>query len=349
VRIGEKAYYLLVVLIFSILLARFLPIPFGVFTVISGSMEPSIRILDIAIVFGREYSVGDVIAWCTTPWHCVMHRVVDITEDSVMTKGDVNPVPDPPIPRSLVKGKVIFIVARELWLPVFLGLLTYILYDYRKIIPPKLALNMLAIVTYVILLAVAISLITPQTWLYIPLPELYLSRYYVVEKGVDCLVIMGFNALNIGIEEVLSLKVFNESVKPYSYNSTIVEFVVPEHLMLYAVSEGRKLYVSLEAKLTRMGYLKGSYQIVVTPVKPRVYVENKSLVIENPSCYPIAFNITWMILKPEGEWEYVSEIIVIKRGSTTLNPPFQEVAAYVYVDVRYRFMGSNHIERLEVR
>ena len=68
VKVSALALYALLVLLILSLLARFLPIPFGLFTVVSGSMEPSIRPLDIAVVAGRSYSVGDVVVWCTSPF-----------------------------------------------------------------------------------------------------------------------------------------------------------------------------------------------------------------------------------------------------------------------------------------
>jgi signal peptidase I len=94
-------------------------------TVVSGSMEPGIRVGDIAIVYpSNNLSVGDVIAF-RGPQSPVLHRIISITSGSngtvIQTKGDANTAPDPfTIPSSAVIGKLIYVIPL-LGLPIVYG------------------------------------------------------------------------------------------------------------------------------------------------------------------------------------------------------------------------------------
>lgn len=97
-------------------------------------MSPSIEPLDIVVAVRKGYSLGDVVVWCYTPALCIVHRVVSIDGGIIVTRGDANPVPDPPISSSLVVGVVVFKIPRLIWIPMLLLPLTAycILYVARK-------------------------------------------------------------------------------------------------------------------------------------------------------------------------------------------------------------------------
>ena len=82
---------------------------FGNAVIISGSMEPVIRIGDMVIVQKQsDYAVGDVVAYRSkTP---ITHRIVEKTPDGYITQGDANNASDPEIEKNLVIGKVVRIV-----------------------------------------------------------------------------------------------------------------------------------------------------------------------------------------------------------------------------------------------
>jgi len=85
-----------------------LPMPFGygAAVVLSGSMEPEFSEGDLIIVKeSDEFAVNDIVVFDDTK-DLVVHRIVDIKGETVVTKGDANPVADVPIEMSAIKGTV---------------------------------------------------------------------------------------------------------------------------------------------------------------------------------------------------------------------------------------------------
>ncbi len=86
-----------------------LPMPFGVgaAVVMSGSMSPALEVDDIVIVKATdERDIGDIVVY-ESSGTLVVHRITDISGDTVTTKGDANNTADEPFDESLIKGKVI--------------------------------------------------------------------------------------------------------------------------------------------------------------------------------------------------------------------------------------------------
>lgn len=91
------------------LMGNSLPMPFGcgAAVVLSGSMEPTIMVDDLVIVTGQEeYFVDDIVVYQSGSM-LVVHRVVEVQPDTVITKGDANNAPDEPIRKEMIKGKVV--------------------------------------------------------------------------------------------------------------------------------------------------------------------------------------------------------------------------------------------------
>ena len=96
------------------LIGNQLPMPFGYgwAVVLSGSMEPAIKVNDLIIVSEKApYAVGDTVVYQQGRM-LVVHRVTDINGDMVTTKGDANNVADAPISKSAVKGTVVAVVPK---------------------------------------------------------------------------------------------------------------------------------------------------------------------------------------------------------------------------------------------
>ncbi len=89
-----------------------LPMPFGygASIVVSGSMEPEISVNDLVIVKETEgiedISVGDVVVYESGDI-LVIHEVIDISGETITTKGIANNVADSPIDVSSVKGVMV--------------------------------------------------------------------------------------------------------------------------------------------------------------------------------------------------------------------------------------------------
>ena len=84
-----------------------MPFGFGVTVVLSGSMEPAISVGDILIVLPSEqYEVGDVVVY-QTQGMSVVHRIISMEGDEVVTRGDANTGDDAPIHAKSIKGEVV--------------------------------------------------------------------------------------------------------------------------------------------------------------------------------------------------------------------------------------------------
>ena len=86
-----------------------LPMPFnlGSAIVLSGSMEPELSVDDLIFIRGKdEYFVGDVVVF-QDGYSLVVHRIISIDGEIVVTQGDANNVADSPIKITDIKGKVV--------------------------------------------------------------------------------------------------------------------------------------------------------------------------------------------------------------------------------------------------
>lgn len=84
---------------------------FGIklFKVGSGSMNPYLKINDIIVVKPQDkYNLNDVITYKNKDNEIITHRIVDINNNKITTKGDANNIADKPIKSKNIIGKVIF-------------------------------------------------------------------------------------------------------------------------------------------------------------------------------------------------------------------------------------------------
>lgn len=94
------------------LMGNTLPMPFGYggAVVLTGSMEPTIHVNDVILVAEQPTYAENEIAVYQSGSILVVHRILDITDGMVTTKGDANNAPDAPIELSAVKGKVVGVI-----------------------------------------------------------------------------------------------------------------------------------------------------------------------------------------------------------------------------------------------
>jgi len=134
--------------------------PFGLYTIVSGSMMPKINVYDVIVAVNikdpETVKVGDIITYISN-WDLnyglnVTHRVVDINKNeqgeyTYITKGDNNKEVDgAPVPQSNVIGKVIlripqlgrlqFLLATKMgwFIIVFIPAVLVIIYDLIKLL-----------------------------------------------------------------------------------------------------------------------------------------------------------------------------------------------------------------------
>ena len=83
------------------------PLGIGASVVLSGSMEPALSVGDLLVFCEhKHYEEGDVVVYQSgrTP---VVHRIVELDGETVITRGDANNAPDEPFDMAMIKGKVI--------------------------------------------------------------------------------------------------------------------------------------------------------------------------------------------------------------------------------------------------
>ncbi len=95
------------------LLGNRMPMPFGfgMATVLSGSMEPTLSIDDLVIVQEtEEYQIGDILVYQSGNV-LVIHRLIAVEGEQLIFKGDANNVVDDPVLPDAVKGKMVYSIS----------------------------------------------------------------------------------------------------------------------------------------------------------------------------------------------------------------------------------------------
>ena len=93
---------------------------YSIFSAETGSMSPTMEKGDIVIIkIGDEIRENDIITYQKDNV-LVTHRIININENTVITKGDYNNTDDEPINKNQIIGKEVFIINNvEVWKKVF--------------------------------------------------------------------------------------------------------------------------------------------------------------------------------------------------------------------------------------
>lgn len=83
---------------------------YSLFEVATGSMKPTIQIGDVVIVkITKDVNKNDIIVYIDGD-DIITHRLVEKSENNIVTRGDANNSEDKPIQESMIIGQVIKIV-----------------------------------------------------------------------------------------------------------------------------------------------------------------------------------------------------------------------------------------------
>lgn len=318
----------------------------GLMVVYSTSMEPGLRHGDLILYAGASPRVGDVVVWCATPSHCVVHRFTRVwngDENYIVTKGDANPYEDNPVPRSFVRGVVYIAIPRILWIPLIVFMLAVAVVDIVRVRFIGYSYALYLTTTLVYLVTVFSVAPPPLAAENNRLPTLHLSRVDFNPKL--CTVSIEYSG-ELRITSA-SARVDGVPVKAYANSTRIVVEPLLEQISS-AVASGRPLYIEVEAELHNAGVMRGGYSARVEWRELVVGVENGFLVIENPNCYPVTVNTTFLYAHRPGEMWRVDGRVVVVGGfeRISIEPPS---ATYIYSDVSCRVWGDTLWRRLQVR
>jgi len=367
---AKLAEYAAIGAILLLALGRLFWFPVALFLVTGGSMLPEYRTGDLVVgvaAYAVDYSVGDVVVWFAAPTHGVIHRVANITDGYVVTKGDSNPLPDPPVPREWVKYVAVLRVPREAWVPVALALAGFHLWLRRRELTgllrgweePGLRVAT-AVVAAFILLDIAVVLLTPVYWfsyrVVLEVPGVELARFSVENFTAAVLEYRVYHA------EVLwagPCAVFAGGASyPCSYvwfsNATFIVGIPREaYLEAYRSSESfvAGMAVSLNVTFDK-GWLHGVYWYTFNWRLLAVEVANGSLRVYNPN--PIPFNLTGvravcMDFDGLGRTVVVGEealgdIAVGPLSAVEIRPEAGGSHCYVQFAYRYKFAEGGFIQ-----
>lgn len=139
--IGSISLYSLLILVGFAFVSNFV-IGLPLKPVVSDSMNPYLNKGDLIVVAEKNYNsigVGDVITY-EADWldgDTVVHRVIDISDNQVITKGDNNSVSDPPFSPDKVRGEMVAKIPNAGYL-----------FNYRTIIILGVLSNLLILTGY---------------------------------------------------------------------------------------------------------------------------------------------------------------------------------------------------------
>lgn len=335
---------MLVLLVFTVLSRLTNLSLFGFVIVASKSMEPTIDVGDLALYVGGRASLGDIVVWCNSPTLCIVHRLVNDSADGyIITKGDANLVEDPPIPISWLKGRILLLIPRELWVPatlIFAGVTIYRRTRRLDVVDAYL----LTFLVNVIILASAVFSVASYTFTPTPSPPMI----YLSSANIDV------NACTIHITytgdmELLDSRVrLNDMPIAAAVSSREIYLSPLPSVLKKSYEEGHYIVVKVDSNLTKYGRLFGEYKLKVFGVRPEVRLENDSVVIENRNCFPISVNISFLYaFKPGEKWRMMNmTVAVLGHSKEILRIP---EAPYTYVDIVYRMEGVEWWQRLRIR
>lgn len=110
-------------------LAYFLKTEYPMASITSGSMWPVLKKGDLILIKGiegkDEIKVGDIVVYKNSKGFTI-HRVIEIDENTISTKGDANNVNDSPVSYEEIIGKPLTINDKTIRIP-FLGMVSVLI------------------------------------------------------------------------------------------------------------------------------------------------------------------------------------------------------------------------------
>ncbi|MEM3361675.1 MAG: signal peptidase I [Candidatus Bathyarchaeia archaeon] len=348
----SKTYLVFFVLVTFFLVCRLTGLPFGVFIVVGKSMEPTLYAGDLVLVCGKDYGVGDIVVWSRGVFSHVMHRVVNVSSSYIITRGDNNPVDDPPVPLDAVEGRMVFHVPRIYWMASVLTFFGVYVFLNRKHVViesfEKASSTVLLTMTLIMFSLIVFSPIMYPNAASVRVPSIHLASLLVDGGTGD--VIIKYSLDGLWIENVTGCMVYSKSYSircPVdSVNDTVFVHVPREYYsMLNEVGE-RSFFVRLNASLSHNASLLGNY--IVYPVFSRLRIErlNSTVTVFNNNIFPVKANVTIYSAEKVGGWDVDSKTIVLGSGERIVFDLGGK--RFSYFQISYMFAGKPVTEKVQV-
>lgn len=306
----------------------------GVAVILSNSMEPTLRCGDAVLYLNVGYDVGDVVVYCASPSHCVVHRVVGFVvlntvsghRTMVVTKGDGVELPDSPVDPSWVRGRVVLTVPREVWMPILVPAMALVLLRTSKIPVVGPSYLMLLLTGLSSILAVYATTPSPIKCESVEPPIMNLAGAYFEPEM--CAVRVRY----VGELSITAVSVRVNSTPASMILASERELLVrPSPLQLKEAFElGRPLIVEVEAELNHVGRMRGEYAVIVGGLNPELSVADGALIVGNPNGFPVTLNVS--IRYYDGaSWAWSNRTYLLEgRSHLVVEPPSSPGPAYVY-------------------
>ncbi len=353
--LGHIGYAFLAVFIL-LSLGRFLGLPIFMALVVSPSMVPSIYPGDLVIFATRGYGAGDVVIWCSSPIYCISHRVVNLSNDLVVTKGDANPIPDQPVPRSLVRGVAVLVIPRWIWIPS--AATPIAIYGFRRLGRGSIPFGPLAVLamllTYILGSSAYILLIPASPYLVegLSVPSVELRGVWIYNGSVY-IELIPRNVSIAGVDWCEYRYGSHSRACTPNLSSGTIYFEIPGDVFRGMNVEGiSRIDVRISASLSLPGggaakLVSWNYSLFHRFREPEVRVSGGRVEIYNPNPGCLDVNITSMVADRPGEpWRSASRLVCIDPyGSYTVDLSGHR---YAFIRVEYILMGSRQLIQKEV-
>lgn len=307
----------------------------GTSIILSTSMEPALRPGDMVIYLNMNYSVGDIIVYSLTPSHCIVHRVVGFIRVStvngdrllVVTKGDNNELADSPFTPDMVRGKVIFTLAREVWLPIIIAMIAYSLHGTIK--TPIIGYTYTTLLAIGLISLITVYAVTPGIIAVDNVKPPILNLAGVYFNPETCTVSIRYTGeLSLTSIEV---KVNSTGVEILQAAEREVVFRPDPDLVREAFERGKPLCIEVKATLNHVGRLSGEYTLLVGGRDPEISGVDGALIIRNPNCFPLSISTSIRYLA-EGSWLWRNQTHILGSLShLIIEPPEGAELAYAYI------------------
>ncbi|MDO5569176.1 MAG: signal peptidase I [bacterium] len=103
-------FAIIIIVLILVVVSKIDNSPLMILKVLSGSMEPTINTNELVLVIKQDqYKENDIVTYKIDNYF-ITHRIKEMTNDQVITKGDNNDDVDKAIELSDIKGKVVLII-----------------------------------------------------------------------------------------------------------------------------------------------------------------------------------------------------------------------------------------------